>query len=204
MTQLQTTAYQVALRVVRARGAVTGSDMRAAGVPRQYLDRLYRRGVLERVDRGVYVLADGAVVGEHHTLVQAVQRVPRGVVCLLSALRFHGLTTQAPFEVWLAVERKGWAPRPRALPVRVVRMSGRSFGAGVEAHEVEGVAVRVYSAAKTVADCFKYRREVGLDVALEALREYRWRPGYDADALWRSAQDVRVSTVIRPYMEAVG
>ncbi len=196
-------AYDRALEIARSKGAVTGADLGRAGIPRQYLHRLLERGHLVRAGRGVYV-AWGADVTEHHTLVEAARRVPRGVVCLLSALRFHELTTQAPFEIWLAVERKAWAPTPDAIPVRIVRMSGRAFEEGVEAHEVEGVAVRVYGTAKTVADCFKYRNKLGVDVAVEALREYRRSRAYDADALWRYAKVTRVSAVIRPYMEAVG
>ena len=190
------------LAFARTRGVLRSKDLAPLGIPRQALARLHRRGALDRVGRGLYVLA-GADVTEHHTLVEASRRVPHGVVCLLSALRFHDLTTQAPFEVWTAIEGKARRPEPERVPLRVVYMSGRAFTEGVETHEAEGVQVRVYGAAKTVADCFKYRSRVGLDVAIEALRDYRWSRGFDADALWHCAQVCRVSTVIRPYMEAI-
>ena len=190
------------LDLARTRGVLRSKDLAPLGIPRQTLARLHRRGVLDRVGRGLYVLP-GADVTEHHTLVEAARRVPHGVVCLLSALRFHDLTTQDPFEVWLAIEGKARRPEPESIPLRVVYMSGGAFTEGVETHEAEGVEVRVYGAAKTVADCFKYRSRVGLDVAIEALKEYRWSPAFDADALWRCAQACRVSTVIRPYLEAV-
>ena len=190
------------LALARERGALRAKDLDALGVPRQTLARLHRRGVLDRVGRGLYVLA-GADVTEHHSLAEAALRVPHGVVCLLSALRFHHLTTQDPFEVWVAIENKARRPEPDALSIRVVYMSGAAFEEGVEKHDVEGVAVKVYGAAKTVADCFKYRSRVGLDVAIEALRDYRRSGAFDADALWRSAQVCRVATVMRPYLEAV-
>ena len=188
--------------LARERGVLRPKDLAPLGIPRQALARLHRQGVLERVGRGLYVLAD-ADVTEHHTLAEAARRVPHGVVCLLSALRFHDLTTQDPFDVWVAIENKARRPEPASIPLRVVYMSGEAFAHGVEAHDVEGVAVRVYGPAKTVADCFKYRSRVGLDVAIEALRDYRRSAGFDPDALWQAAQVCRVSTVIRPYLEAV-
>lgn len=190
------------LALARTRGVLRSKDLAPLGIPRQTLARLHRRGALDRVGRGLYVLA-GADVTEKHTLVTAARRVPHGVVCLLSALRFHDLTTQAPFEVWLAIDGKARRPKQEAVPLRVVYMSGQSFTEGVETHELEGVEVRVFGAAKTVADCFKYRSQVGLDVAIEALKDYRWSSAFDADALWRFAQVCRVSTVMRPYLEAV-
>ena len=196
------------LDLARARGVVRSKDLAPLGIPRQTLARLHRRGALDRVGRGLYTLA-GADVTEHHTLVEAARRVPHGVVCLLSALRFHDLTTgdgtspQDPSSVWIAIEGKARRPDPESIPLRVVYMSGEAFTNGVETHEVEGIDVRVFSAAKTVADCFKYRSRVGLDVAIEALKDYRRSPVFDADALWRYAQVCRLSTVIRPYLEAV-
>jgi predicted transcriptional regulator of viral defense system len=124
-------------------------------------------------------------------------------VCLLSALRFHGLTTQAPFEVWLALDRKARAPRGGSPSLRIVRMSGRALTTGVAEHRVEGVPVRVFNPAKTVADCFKYRNKIGLDVALEALRDAWRQRRVTMDELWRYAQVCRVSTVMRPYLESL-
>ena len=190
------------LSLARSRGVLRSKDLAPLGIPRQTLARLHRRGAIDRVGRGLYVFA-GANVTEHHTLVEAARRVPHGVVCLLSALRFHDLTTQDPFEVWLAIEGKARRPEPESIPLRIVYMSGKAFTEGVETHQLEGVDVRVFGPAKTVADCFKYRSRVGLDVAIEALKDYRRSPVFNADALWHFAQACRVSTVIRPYMEAV-
>ncbi len=124
------------------------------------------------------------------------------MVCLLSALQFHSLTTQAPFEVWLAVGVKARRPALASSAVRIVRFSLRALAEGIEAHQVEGVPVRITSAARTVADCFKYRNKIGLDVALEALKEYR-RSRRSIDELVRAARIVRVQNVMRPYLEAV-
>lgn len=190
------------LSLARAKGVLRGSDLEAEGIPRQYLYRLYDKGALERVARGLYMLA-GADVTEHHTMVEVSRRVPHGVVCLLSALRFHELTTQNPFGVWLAIENHARRPKVEALPLRIVYMSGEAFTSGVEEHEIEGVAVPIYSAAKTVADCFKFRNKIGTDVAIEALRDYRRHAGFDMDALWRYAEVCRVASVMRPYLEAI-
>jgi predicted transcriptional regulator of viral defense system len=190
------------LELVRAAGVLRPRELDAHGIPRQYLRILRDRGAAEQVGRGLYVPADAAWT-EHHGLAEAAKRVPHGVVCLLSALRFHGLTTQAPFEVWMAVERSAWKPRPRDLPLRVVRFSGEAFSSFVEENEIEGVRVRVYSPAKTVADCFKYRNKIGVDVAIEALRD-AWREGrVTMDELWEAAGVCRVRNVMRPYLESV-
>ncbi len=188
------------LALVRRHGILRPRDLGAAHIPRSYLQRLVTRGVLERTGRGLYRMI-GDDVGEHHSMAEACKRVPHGVVCLLSALRFHDLTTQAPFEVWMAIDGKARAPAPGYPPLRIVRMSGEAGTTGVEEHPVEGIVVRVYSRAKTVADCFKFRNKVGLDVAIEALREYRRVRG-SMDDLWRFAQVCRVANVIRPYLEA--
>lgn len=190
------------LRLAKRAGVLRPRDLDAARIPRTYLGRMLSSGLLERVGRGLYVLA-GSGFGEHRTLVEAGKRVPKGVVCLLSALRFHNLTTQAPKEVWLAIGEKAWRPRLTSPPLRIVRFSGRALREGVEVRKIEGVEVRVYSPAKTVADCFKYRNKIGLDVALEALREC-WRARRcTMDELWRYAKVCRVQNVMRPYLEAV-
>lgn len=137
------------------------------------------------------------------TLILAAVRVPHGVVCLLSALRFHGLTTQNPFEIWLAIDRKARMPRETELPLHIVRVSGEALTAGAEKHEIDGVRVQVWAPAKTVADCFKYRRKIGLDLAIEALRKYLRSPGRSMDDLWTHAEICRVQNVMRPYLEAM-
>jgi len=194
---------ELVLNLARRIGVVRPRDLDALGIPRIYLTRLVRRGLLDRVGRGLYTLPD-AEVSEHRTLAEASKQAPNGVVCLLSALRFHELTTQNPFEVWMAVHHKAWTPRSDGPPLRIVRMSGAAFDSGVETHQIEGVTVHVYGPAKTVADCFKFRSKVGLDVALEALRDYRRAHPAGMDELWRYAKICRVSKVIRPYLEALG
>lgn len=187
---------------VRQAGLLRPSDVSDEGIPRATFRRLEQRRILRRTGRGLYMLADAAGVTEHHTLAEASARVPHGVICLLSALRYHDLTTQSPFEVWLAVETGRWRPVVDYPPLRIVRFSGAAFIEGVEEHLVEGVTVRVYSIAKTVADCFKYRNKIGLDIALEALRDVRDRRLATNDALWHYARVCRVANVMLPYLEA--
>jgi predicted transcriptional regulator of viral defense system len=177
-------------------------DLDAHGIPREYLRRLCAMGVLERQSRGIYALRD-AELTQHHSLMHACKRVPKGVVCLLSALRFHNLTTQAPFEIWMAIDRKARLPKTEGVPLHLVRFSGEALTEGIERHRIEGVDVSVYCPAKTVADCFKYRNKIGLDVALEALRECRRERRCTMDDLWRFAKICRVANVMRPYMEAL-
>lgn len=194
---------QRATSLLRRCGIVRTGEFERHGISRTQLGRLFTRGVVERIGRGLYTLP-GAVLTERHSLAEACRRVPGGVVCLLSALRFHGLTTQNPFEVWMAIGRKAWRPRQGSPRLRLVHLSGRSLREGVEEHDVAGVKVRVFSAAKTVADCFKFRNKIGLDVAVEALRDYRRLRPKRLDELWRYAEANRVARIVRPYLEAIG
>lgn len=196
------TQTQKVLDLLDQCGVLRPRDLDRHRIPRTHLQRLLRRGEIDRVGRGLYMRA-GADVTEHHSLVEVAKRVPEGVVCLLSALRFHGLTTQNPWEIWLAIKQKAWRPKDMPVALRIVHLSPPAFLAGVEEHVVEGVTLRVYSAAKTVADCFKFRNKIGLDVALEALRDYRRKHRAGLDDLWRFAKICRVTSVIRPYMEAL-
>jgi predicted transcriptional regulator of viral defense system len=189
------------LRLVQEAGVLRPRELDAHGIPREILRRLSARGLLARVGRGLYMLPNAAVT-EHHTLAEASKRVPQGVVCLLSALCFHGLTTHVPAEVWMALPNKVWRPRVDAPAMRFVRFSGDSFESGIEAHHLEGVLVRVYSPAKTVADCFKYRNKIGLDVALEALRDCLRQRRCSVDDLWEFARICRVAPLMQPYIEA--
>jgi len=175
-------------------------DLASSGIPRATLSRMVKSGALDRVGRGLYMLP-GADVSEFHALAEAAKRVSHGIICLLSALRFHGLTTQAPFEVWMAINRTARKPRFDYPPVRIVRFSGQALTFGVEKHRIEGVVVRVTTRAKTVVDCFRYRNKIGLDVAIEALKEFRRSGRGKMDDLWRAAQVSRVARVIRPYLE---
>lgn len=190
-----------AAAVFRRHGVLRPRDV-AGGVSRTALGRLVDQGELERVGRGLYVRTN-AKATEHHTLVEAAKRVPHGVVCLLSALRFHHLTTQIPHEVWLAIDVKARKPKTDWPPLRIVRFSGVALRFGVEEHEIEGVVVRVTNKEKTVADCFKYRNKTGLDVALEALRDYLRSKRRSVDALMDAAVASRVTNVMRPYLEAL-
>jgi predicted transcriptional regulator of viral defense system len=190
------------LKIARKAGIVRPRDLARQGIPSVYLRRLHRRGLLAQSGRGLYTLP-GADLTANWSLAEAAKRVPHGVVCLLSALRFHVLTTQVPFEVWLALDRKARAPSSGSPPLRIVRMSGRALTAGAEEQRIEGVTVRLFNAAKTVADCFKYRNKIGLDVALEGLREAWRQRRATMDELWRYAQVCRVARVMRPYLESL-
>jgi predicted transcriptional regulator of viral defense system len=201
MAKKPRTKQEEVLELVRRAGMLRPRDLDRYGIARTYLQRLEQRGLLERAGRGLYRLPS-AEVTEHHGLATACKLVPRGVICLLSALQFHDLTTQAPFEVWMAIDVRARRPRGTTPPLRIVRFSGRALTEGVEVHEIEGVRVRVYGPAKTVADCFKYRNKIGLDVALEALRDYRRQHPAGMDELWHFAHICRVSNVMRPYLEA--
>ena len=177
-------------------------DLEAAGLNRVRLAAAVREGQVERLGRGLYRLAEGPVT-ENHSLVLAAKRVPRGVICLLSALRFHNLTTQSPHEVWMALPLHSWHPTGNGQPLRLIWLSPQCFEADVETHEIEGMSVQVYSAAKTVADCFKYRNKIGVDVALEALHD-AWRAKRcSIDELMKAAQHCRVANVMRPYLESL-
>lgn len=190
------------LTLAKQGGVIRARDLEPHRIPRAYLTRLCEAGKLQRLGRGLYMLANGSIT-TNHSLAEAAKRVPHGVVCLLSALRFHGVTTQAPFEVWLAIDNKARAPAAKETPLRIVRFSGEALQAGVETHRIDGVPTQIYSLAKTIADCFKYRNKIGLDVAVEALRE-SWRARKcTMDELWRYATICRVANVMRPYLETL-
>jgi len=188
-------------QALHAHGIMRARDLVALGVSREYISQLCQREMIERTGRGLYRLPDGNI-SAYHTFVEASQRVPQGIICLLSALRFHQITTQAPFEVWMAIEVKAWRPQVADLPLRIVHFSGAAFTEGTEEHLVEGVTVKVYAVAKTVADCFKYRNKIGFDVALEALRDCRRQKRCTNNQLWNYANICRMSNVMRPYLEA--
>jgi len=190
------------LELVREAGILRPRDLDAYEIPREYLTRLRNRGLLERTGRGLYVLAE-AEPTENQTLAEACKRVPNGVVCLLSALQFHGLTTQAPFEIWLAIGEKDRRPTVDYPPLRIVRFSGDALRFGVQETTIQNVPVYVYSPAKTVADCFKYRNKIGLDVAIEALRDTWRQKRATMDELLAAAKICRVAKIMRPYLESV-
>ena len=196
------THSQRVLDLASQKGLLRASDLDAIDAPRVVLTRLIAAGLLDRVGRGLYRLP-GHPISEHEGLMVVATKAPQAVFCLLTALQFHGLTTQLPRQVWIAMPRGSHSPRIDYPPIRMVQMAGGAHLAGVEEHLCNGVKVRIYSPAKTVVDCFKHRNKIGLDVALEALKD-AWRTRKaSADDLWRYAQDCRVATVMRPYMEAV-
>ncbi len=196
------TETERAVKLMQAAGVVRAGELTRSGIHPMTLRRLVDRGVVERDGRGLYRLA-GAEVSENYSLIQAAKRVPKGVICLLSALRFHGLTTQKPFEVWMAIERGTRRPAVDAPPLRVHSFSGEAFTAGIEEHNTDGVTLRVYNPAKTVADCFKFRYKIGVDVAMEALRDARRQRKATVDEIWHYAEICRVARVIYPYLEAL-
>jgi predicted transcriptional regulator of viral defense system len=158
------------MQYIGEHGIVRSRDIEAISLPREYLVRLHRQGKLNRPARGIYSLPE-ADVTEHHSYAEVAKRVPQATVCLLSALVFHEITTQSPASVWIALSKGARTPALSSPSLRIVRMSGLSLTEGIDTHQVEGVTVRVYSAAKTVADCFKFRNKIGLDVAIEALKD---------------------------------
>jgi len=195
---------QRVLKLAAQRGLISTRDIERQGLHRQVLTRLVRTNQLERVARGRYRLPDPDYeFTEHHGLVLASVAAPSGVICLVSALQFHVIGTQLPYQIWIALDRRARKPVIDYPPLRVVRFSGEALTVGVEEHILEGQTVCVYSVAKTLADCFKYRNKIGLDVALEALRE-AWRDRrFTMDELERYAHICRVSNVMRPYLEAL-
>jgi len=193
---------QKIMQYVGKHGIVRPRDIEAIGLPREYLIRLYRQGRLHRSGRGIYTVPD-ANVTERHSYAEVAKRVPEAVICLLSALAFHEITTQSPASVWIALRQGARRPVLTSPSLRIVRLSGPSLTEGIENHQIEGVPVRVYSAAKTVADCFKFRNKIGLDVAIEALKDCLRQKKASVNEIYRYAKVCRVSNVIRPYMEAL-
>ena len=189
-----------ALDLARRRGVLRAKDLAPHGIARTFLQRLVRSGAIERVGRGLYVVS-GADLGEKQTLAEASRLLPNGVICLLSALQFHGFTTQTARQVWMAIPPKAWRPRNPTVPLRIVYISPSVHRVWVQTHKVRGVTLRVFSPAKTVVDCFKFRNRIGLDVALEALRE-GWRARlFTMDELESIARACRMNVVMRPYLE---
>ncbi len=194
--------YHRIIELAQTQGLIRPRDLAAHGLPRVALTRLVRTGRLSRIGRGLYALPERSV-SEHATLAEVARKHPGAIVCLLSALQFHNLTTQLPFEVWVAIPNKARAPRIDYPPLRIMRFSGKALTVGVEEHQVDSVTVRVTSIAKTVVDCFKYRNKIGLDVALEALQDAWKKRQVTMDDLWRFASLGRVTNVMRPYMESL-
>jgi predicted transcriptional regulator of viral defense system len=195
-------SHQTILNLAAQHDHIRRRDLVALGLPSVALTRLVRQGLLTRVGRGLYARPDRST-SEHGTLAEVARKQPQAIICLLSALRVHDLTTQAPFEVWLAIPNKARAPKMDYPPLRIFRFSGPALIDGIEEQKIDNMTVRVTNIARTVADCFKFRNKIGLDVAMEALQE-AWRvKRVSMDELWRYATLCRVANVMRPYMESL-
>ena len=191
------------LELVRKNGILKTKDLKAHGINSKILTRLVNEGRLVRIDRGLYRLTGIEYETRFHNYAEIHKRFPKSVICLLSALSFHEITTQLPYQIWIAIEEKARRPKSEGVALRVVRFSKKALEEGVEEYPIEGVPVRITNPARTVADCFKYRNKIGLDVALEALREGLRDRRFTRDEFWQYAKLCRVSNVIRPYMEAM-
>ena len=183
-------------------GIFRTSDLESLGMSRATVQGLVERGEAEQISHGLYRLVEGDIT-EHIGLVAVQKKIPKGIVCLLSALQFHGIGTQLPREVWIAITPKAWKPQAPGFPIRVIRFSGVNAQYGVDTHKLLGVPVRITSIARTVVDCFRYRNKIGMDVALEALKEVLDRRLTSRDEILRTAEACRAKTVIRPYLEAM-
>ncbi|MDH0865942.1 type IV toxin-antitoxin system AbiEi family antitoxin domain-containing protein [Mitsuaria sp. GD03876] len=193
---------EAVLALARRRSLLRAREVVEEGIPSMVLSRMVRADKLERVSHGLYALPDRDH-SEHVSLAEVCARVPNAVVCLMSALRFHEIGSQQPFEVWIALPSNAPTPRIAAPSIRITRMSEKAFAEGVVAHDIDGVNVPVFSVAKTIADCFKFRSKVGLDVGIEALKDGWMQKAFTADDLWHCALVDRVGNVMRPYMESL-
>jgi Predicted transcriptional regulator len=190
------------LDLAQGKALLRPSDAVARGYSRMYLAQLARRGLLHKVSRGLYALPQRKA-SEFASLAEVASKHPQILVCLLSALAFHGLTTQAPFEVWIAVGNKARAPMLTYPPLHIARFSGKALTEGIELHNIEGVPVKITNVPKTIADCFKYRNKIGLDVAMEALKDAWNAKRVTMDELWHYGQICRVQNVMRPFLEGL-
>jgi len=188
------------LQLAEEKGVIQPKDIAAAGLPRKYIYRLLKRGKLEKIDRGLYKIR-GKEFSESEMLLKIAKKAPDATICLLSALRFHNMTTQNPHRIWIAIHNKE-KPPDLDVPLKVIRMTGKALTEGRKQHVIDSISLKVYEPAKTVTDCFKFRNKIGLDVALEALREYRRGNLGTMAELWSYAKINRVKNVIQPYVEA--
>jgi predicted transcriptional regulator of viral defense system len=177
-------------------------DIVALGISREYIRKLHEKGLIEKVERGIYRMPHSPLT-EHHTLVEASLKIPDGVICLVSALQFHDLTTQLPYKVWIAIRNDTRKPKTNNIPVKIFRFSENTLNAGVEEHIIEGVKVKIFNPAKTIADCFKFRNKIGLDIAIEALKDCIRKKQSSFDEIWKYAEICRVANIIKPYLQAL-
>lgn len=202
ITMNPATHNQQALALAHQQGILRSKDLKESGIPRVVLARLTASGLLDKIGRGLYRLPNTAI-SEYESLNQIATRVPQAVFCLLTALQIHELTTQLPREVWIAMPRGSHSPKLDYPPVRMTQFTGEAYSEGIEVIQRDQINLRVYSVAKTLVDCFKHRNKIGLDVALEALKEARAQNKLVMDELWHHAKIARVTNVMRPYLESI-
>jgi predicted transcriptional regulator of viral defense system len=195
------TGIQQIIDIARQKGRISTDKLAEIGANRTILPYLAQRGILRRIARGIYVPADQIMQDETFQAVSLA--VPHGVICLLSALQFHEITTQMPMETWIAVERGRTIPKSENLHLRIVQLSHEHFCCGIDECIIQGIKVRVYSPAKTVVDCFKFRNTIGIDIALEALKQSISQSKATKDEIWRYAKICRMLNVMRPYLEMI-
>ena len=188
-------------RMAKKQGTISATSLTKAGISPSLLCYMSNKGMLRRISRGVYVLPDYIPVYE--TFAEVALNIPNGVICLLSALQFHELTSQMPYETWVAIEKGSNYPRKLKIPVRIIQLSGDNFSAGIKTFKEDGVTIRVYDPAKTVVDCFRFRNKIGSDIAVDALRDTLQQKQATSDEIWEYARRCRITKVMRPYMETV-
>lgn len=203
LTKNTDTQTQRVLTLARQKGLLRTLHLKEIGVARVVLTRLTASGELEKVGRGLYRFPDAAGT-EQESLAMLATKVPQAVFCLLTALQIHGLTTQLPRQLWIAMPKGSHTPKIEYPPLRMVQLTGAAYTEGIEIVPADQVLLRVYGVAKTVADCFKHRNKIGLDVAIEALKDALAQNKASANDLWRFAKICRVANVMRPYLEALG
>ena len=191
------------IKLIKNAGILRYRDIIAHHINPVTLNRLVNSGEMIRISRGLYTLPDLEIQSGYYTFAEISKKVPRGVICLLSALAYHELTTQLPHQVWMAIHEKAWTPKIEHIQIRFVRFSENLLKEGVNTVEIQNIPVKMTNPARTVADCFKYRNKIGLDVAVEALREGLKGRYFTVDELWRYAELCRVANVMRSYIEAV-
>ena len=193
---------QQVLNLLQTFSVVRPKDLTERNLPKDYLYILAQEGVIIRIGRGLYQWPDKDL-GRYQSLTEVCKKVPNAVVTLLSALNYHNITTQNPHQIWLAIGQKSWRPKISCPPVRFITMSGEAMNSGIDEAVVEGVSIKVFNPAKTVADCFKYRNKIGIDVALEALKEGWATDKFTMDELYHYAKICRVNKVMQPYIESL-
>ena len=196
------TQRQTLLNYLSQHPIIRSYELNDLGVSREVLRRMVENGEIIQLGRGIYSYSE-TELNEHSQLAEVSKRVPNGVICLISALRFYNLTTQIPFEIWIAIEKNRWKPQVNYPPLQVIHLSGAGFHEGIVHHSIDGVKSPIYNIPKTVVDCFKFRSKIGLDVALEALKEALHHKYTTRDQIWRLSKACHISSVIKPYLEAV-